>query len=412
MFILRRCVDKFCDPVRTSDVSLPDLMICAPWASDSFSCLANGIDHTACCKSRGLPDPCTQLCSGNITRVDYNQFRCIQYMGELSNCLLQGYGVLPGPPAAFRVTNINPTFAILRWEMPKSLGKTVVSYNVRYRPISGDSDLTNTYKTINSRIVPYILQDLLPTSEYEVYVTAVNEHGVGEPSTRILFKTTADQMEATSSENAYNVTACCVAVGIGSQCMPLCDYSAKLSQLRQLTDTCSKDFPKLLKCGAGGRNHVQCCEQRGIPKPCHGFCTGHVTEELLVTAAACLPYVGNVIQCFEEGTGLLPGPITQLRATSISDDSVTLVWQPPSDGTVDRYVVHYSATEQFATKSTNPVDFQMDQQFNVTKTQAVITNLKSKQLYNFFVLALNDYGTSLPSSIVTINITKEGMRRL
>lgn len=293
-----RCVDKFCDPVRTADVSLPDLMICAPWASDSFSCLANGIDHTACCKSRGLPEPCIQLCTGNITRVDYNQFRCIQYMSELSNCLLQGYGVLPGPPAAFRVTNINPTFAILRWEMPKILGKTVMSYNIRYRPTSSDGE----YKTINSKAVPYILENLMVSSEYEVYVNAINEHGIGEPSTRILFRTAVGQMEAASSEMAYNVSACCSTVGISSKCMPLCDYSAKLSDLRQLTQTCSKEFPKLLRCGAGGRNHVKCCERRGIPQPCLGFCTGHVTEELIVTAAACLPYVGNVIQCFEEGT--------------------------------------------------------------------------------------------------------------
>lgn len=281
-------------------------MICAPWASDSFSCLANGIDHTACCRSRGLPDPCIQLCTGNITRVDYNQFRCIQYMSELSNCLLQGYGVLPGPPAAFRVANINPTFAILRWEMPKSLGKTVVSYNIRYRATSSRNSDANSYKTINSKTVPFILQNLMMSTEYEVYVAAVNEHGVGEPSTRIIFQTQSNQMEESSSENAYNVTACCSTVGISSKCMPLCDYSAKLSNLRDLTQTCSKEFPKLLRCGAGGRNHVQCCERRGIPQPCLGFCTGHVTEELVITAAACLPYVGNVIQCFEEGNNYLP----------------------------------------------------------------------------------------------------------
>lgn len=401
-----RCVDKFCDPIRTADVSLPDLMICAPWASDSFSCLANGIDHTACCKSRGLPEPCIQLCTGNITRVDYNQFRCIQYMSELSNCLLQGYGVLPGPPMGFRVTHINPTFAILRWEMPKVLGKTVVSYNIRYRPTSDGNG--TPYKTINSKSVPYILQNLMASTEYEVYVTALNEHGIGEPSTRILFRTAVGLMEATSSEAAYNVTACCSMVGVSGKCMPLCDYSAKLTDLRQLTQTCTKDFPKLLRCGAGGRNHVQCCERRGIPQACLGFCTGHVTEELVVTAAACLPYVGNVIQCFEEGTGLIPGPVIQLHATSIADDSLTLIWQPPLDGSVNHYVVHYSMIDELASKAIATA-FEMDQQLHVIQPQAVINNLKSKQLYNFFVLAANDHGTSLPSSIITINITKEAL---
>ena len=295
-----RCVDRFCDPIRTADVSLPDLMICAPWAKDSFSCLANGLDHTGCCQARGLPPACLQLCTGNITRIDFTQFRCIQYMDELSNCLLEGYGVLAGPPASFRITNVNPTFAILRWDVPKTLGKTVVSYNVRYR-VTNDADAV--YHTINTKSVPYILENLDASTEYEVYVAAVNEHGVGQGSPRILFRTTAQRLDESSSSavSAYNVSSCCHAVSLDAKCMPLCDYSAKLSDLNALTQTCSKEFPKLLRCGAGGRNHMQCCERRGIPDPCLSFCTGHVTDQLMITASACLAYVGNVIQCFQEG---------------------------------------------------------------------------------------------------------------
>lgn len=109
------------------------------------------------------------------------------------------------------------------------------------------------------------------------------------------------------------------------------------------------------------------------------------------------------------GTGLIPGPIIQLRATSITDNSVTLMWQPPVDGTVDQYVVHYSMIDGLASKATTTT-FEMDMQLNVTKPQAIIKDLKSKQLYNFFVLATNDHGTSLPSSIVTVNVTKEGSK--
>ena len=211
-----RCVDKFCDPVRTADVSLPDLMICAPWASDSFSCLANGVDHSRCCRSRGLPAPCVQLCSGNISRVDFNQFRCIQYMDDLSNCLLQGYGVLPGPPAAFRITNINPTFAILRWQMPKTLGKTVVSYNVRFRATSVDEP--KDYQLLNTNSVPYILENLKAAQEYEVYVSAVNEHGVGDGSVRILFETPKQLHDDDQpQQSGYNVTSCCQQVAIHFQ---------------------------------------------------------------------------------------------------------------------------------------------------------------------------------------------------
>jgi hypothetical protein len=117
-------------------------------------------------------------------------------------------------------------------------------------------------------------------------------------------------------------------------------------------------------------------------------------------------HLGNNFE-FKLGTGLIPGPIIELRATAITDDSVTLTWQPPVDSNAEQYVVHYSMIDELASKAAS-TSFEMDQQLNVTKTQAVITNLKSKQLYNFFVLAVNDHGTSLPSSVITINITKEG----
>ncbi len=79
------------------------------------------------------------------------------------------------------------------------------------------------------------------------------------------------------------------------------------------------------------------------------------------------------------------------------------------DGSVNQYVVHYSMIEGLASKAVTST-FEMDMQLNVTNPQAIIQDLKSKQLYNFFVLASNDHGTSLPSSIVTINITKEGCK--
>lgn len=284
-------------------------MICAPWASESFSCLANGIDHSGCCQSRGLPPPCIQLCTGNISRIDFQQFRCVQYMEELSNCLLQGYGVLPSAPLTLRVTNLNPTFAVLRWDVPKTLGKSVVSYNVRYRATSLDDDddaSGKVYHLLNTKSVPFILEKLEAASEYEIYVEAINDHGVGLPSERVIFTTPADdRLVEESSSASYNVTSCCHAVSITPRCMSLCDYSAKLSEFKSLTQSCSRDFPKLLRCSAGGRNHIGCCQRRGVPQECLNFCTGHVTEDVLVTSAACMPYIDNVIQCFEEGISIL-----------------------------------------------------------------------------------------------------------
>lgn len=42
------------------------------------------------------------------------------------------------------------------------------------------------------------------------------------------------------------------------------------------------------------------------------------------------------------GTGLLPGPVSDLHATAVANKSVTLQWEPPADGSnVTDYVIHY-----------------------------------------------------------------------
>ena len=76
MIIFFRCVTKLCDPKMTVELEIPDLMICAVHAPTAFTCLANGIDHTPCCRQRGIPSPCTDLCAANFTtRLDFHYFK-------------------------------------------------------------------------------------------------------------------------------------------------------------------------------------------------------------------------------------------------------------------------------------------------------------------------------------------------
>lgn len=71
----KTCLNKLCDPAMAAVAEITDLMICAPWAADTFSCLTNGIDHTPCCRARGLPEICQLLCTGNVTSIDFNYFK-------------------------------------------------------------------------------------------------------------------------------------------------------------------------------------------------------------------------------------------------------------------------------------------------------------------------------------------------
>lgn len=74
--------------------------------------------------------------------------RCLEFMSDYINCLLQGYGVLPGPPSKVHVTDIAPYFAILHWSSPATLGDTVQYYNVYYRKITTEDSTYTIIKKV------------------------------------------------------------------------------------------------------------------------------------------------------------------------------------------------------------------------------------------------------------------------
>ncbi|RVE49896.1 hypothetical protein evm_005489 [Chilo suppressalis] len=398
------CVDKLCDPTKTFEIGLQvtDLMICAPWAGVTFGCLANGMDHTPCCRARGLPESCLPLCSGNITTLDFNHFKCLRYMSSYTNCLLQGYGVLPGPPSKLHLTNIDTDYAVVHWSPPAALADTVQTYNLHYKSLSVDDE----YRVIERVHSPYILEDLESNTDYEIYVEAVNEHGVGEGSPRLIFRTQSQLLEEEEeAANAYNVTECCERVQLAGVCMPLCTYDAKMSDLRSLAPLCAQEFHKLLRCGAGGRNHAACCARRGVPANCRGVCAGAYTGGV----NTCVPYIGNIVQCFEEGTGLLPGPPRELHAQVTSKGSLLLDWAAPQDvenGTF--YVVHWrkvNNSSQSYTYNTLPA-FTQGMQAQTNATSMELQPLTANSTYQMFVVAMNQHGASLPSSMIIFNYTE------
>lgn len=42
----------------------------------------------------------------------------------------------------------------------------------------------------------------------------------------------------------------------------------------------------------------------------------------------CLAYGGNIIQCFEEGTEKIPGPVENFHANIVTGSSISLEWVP------------------------------------------------------------------------------------
>ncbi|XP_019771440.1 Ig-like and fibronectin type-III domain-containing protein 2 isoform X3 [Dendroctonus ponderosae] len=401
----KTCLSKLCDPIEAERVEITDLMICAPWAPDTFGCLTNGIDHTPCCKERGLPDICQQLCTGNVSSLDFNYFKCLRYMGEYTNCLLQGYGVLPSAPTQVHITNVESEFALLHWSPPKKLGETVLSYNVHIRPVNSeedDDDEEPEYKIIPHARSIWVLEGLQSVTDYEVYVEAVNVHGVGNPSPRLTFRTGSKIEEDEIEEAAaYNVTACCVEANLNSVCLPLCSYNANMNDIKRLA-VCGTEFHTILRCAAGGRNHGSCCSRRGVPSTCLSLCSGVLVDSLRHTALNCVTYIGNIVQCFEEGTGTLPAAVSGVHAIAADASSIILEWSPPEEGpNVTDYVIHYQKVDNNTMHETL---IKLDKQINTTGFYYALTDLEENAMYQVFVVARNAYGTSLPSSIVFIKL--------
>ncbi|ODM96583.1 Ig-like and fibronectin type-III domain-containing protein C25G4.10 [Orchesella cincta] len=400
------CVSKLCDPKLATQVEIPDLMICAPWTPEVFSCLADGKDHSPCCRARGIPAPCYDLCTGNITKLDYHYFKCLRYMGEYGNCLMEGYGVLPTAPRQLRVSNVQEDFAIIHWSPPSTLNDTVTGYLVHYRPLS---TFENEYHHVKAVHPPYILENLYSNAEYEVYVEAMNEHGVSLPSQRVVFRTASTTQETEELEAAidnYNETACCVAVGMNPTCLPLCSYDASMSDIRSLAFACASEFHTLLRCAAGGRDHSACCTRRGVSENCLDICSARVPDSLLSMAENCLPYIGNIVQCFEEGTELIPGPVEEFHSNLVTDSSVGLSWLAPKNYDISNYQVFYQVKNPSSASSS--VDKPADpKSLNTTDTSIEVTGLTKGQVYRFFVVAINAHGSSIPSSVILVNVTRE-----
>ncbi|XP_043212937.1 Ig-like and fibronectin type-III domain-containing protein 2, partial [Amphibalanus amphitrite] len=318
-----RCLRQLCDPRVASDTVVTDVIICAPWAEKTFACMADGRDHSACCRARGLPQICVDLCAGNVTKIDFRYFRCLGFMGSYASCLMQGYGVVPSAPVDPRVALAESSFAVLRWNPPGTLADTVTSYTVVYRSSFPETENDTAYKTILDVHSPFLLGDLKADTDYEFYVEAVNQRGAGPQSSRVLFRTMPEKMlvqEAT--ESSYNLSTCCMMAEMSLACLPLCHYNARMSTMKGLAHICAPEYHKLLRCSAGGRDHTACCERRGVPTNCLGACRGEGT-----LASECTPYLGNLWQCYEEGTGRLPAPVTGLHVTGVTNHSVMLIWE-------------------------------------------------------------------------------------
>ncbi|KAG5899208.1 hypothetical protein JTB14_034466 [Gonioctena quinquepunctata] len=182
----------------------------------------------------------------------------------------------------------------------------------------------------------------------------------------------------------YNITACCVEVQVNTLCLPICSYDANMTDINALAGT------MVLVVAVGGFQKVvwRCARE---------FWSLHLHVS---------PYVGNIALCLEEGSGVLPGPISALNAMIVDKNSIMLEWSPPVNSTnVTGYVVHYQKVDN---TSMHETILKLEKQLNTTNTSAIITSLEENQMYQFFVVATNDHGNF--ATIFDYNDSSSGTR--
>ena len=94
-----------------------------------------------------------------------------------------------------------------------------------------------------------------------------NQLGVGQPSSRLVFRTTSlreEELEVVEGERP-SPAQCCQTAGVSSDCQPLCTFDLDTASLANLTAVCSQQLDRVVRCGAGGRDHLQCCRRRAVP---------------------------------------------------------------------------------------------------------------------------------------------------
>jgi hypothetical protein len=272
-------------------------------------------------------------------------------MPEIANCMLSGYNVLASEPRNFRFSNVGVNIGLLHWDWPEDHSDTIDGFRIIYTLIKPGSTGHNVKVVKIVKKSPYILEDLKPDSSYEVFVQARNFYGVGNPSTRIVFRTAKSIFVKPMDDKTYDQMGCCSRSGVKDECLGMCQYNASLTEIRKLTNLCQDDLAKVTKCAAGGRDHLPCCYRRGVSTECQMLCQGvqYTPDHSIYTK--CLSFIGNIMLCLEEGVVSLPPPVQKFHAQFVGNNKATFAWEPLDKDVFKQYEVYYKKLEN----NTSPV---------------------------------------------------------
>ncbi|VDK70982.1 unnamed protein product, partial [Onchocerca ochengi] len=153
---------------------------CSEYGDVWVQCTSEGHDHTRCCAESGIPDECMSACRHPFTlKAD-----CIEYTPILAKCYSWLTTNLPSAVSNLEITSRNSTSVLFSWDVP--LQRPGNAYQVTLD--KGNSVFRQVNVTTNSAR----FDNLEPSTNYTVFVTAFNNYGSSPPSFKISFETLPD----------------------------------------------------------------------------------------------------------------------------------------------------------------------------------------------------------------------------
>ncbi|XP_074647690.1 Ig-like and fibronectin type-III domain-containing protein 2 [Tubulanus polymorphus] len=269
------------------------------------------------------------------------------------------------------------------WDKPRYAPYGITQYRIEW---SMDE---NFFYSANTKLTSYKIQGLQPSTSYNIRLIAINPKAESSPSdmTQQMTRDGVVVVKPTNPPPIQSFSDCCNKSGVNPACVPLCEGKT-VSNVVQ----CSKDLDKIVICLSDRRNHDSCCNQRHVPSVCLPYCHGK-SQGNTYAAVGCMLHIDSMRSCFFSNYYDLPTAPEEFVVTSVGVNSLTCSWKPPASNQVGiKYIFFYRA-DLFYSRYTA---------ISNATSPMTLKYLYGNQFYEIFVIAHNNLGSSLPSTMVRV----------
>uniref|UniRef100_A0A915L224 Uncharacterized protein n=1 Tax=Romanomermis culicivorax TaxID=13658 RepID=A0A915L224_ROMCU len=271
------------------------------------------------------------------------------------------------------------------------------------------------YLDVNTTETCATLSKLKPSTQYSLYVVATNDYGTSLPSLKQTVTTTAAILPNVSLPN---IKQCCADNKVEPACAAkLCDVESPPTAAGSfnLAFSCRKEFPQVTPCltdfytqnderlkhselyknytkDYDGRDHTQCCREKGVGGECLKLCNGAIST-LGMSSILCISLdIQSIYLCYREGYMNLPTPPVNVTLLESGKSSAKILWNEPLVNLhrVSNYSLFYKQNQD---------RFYIEKP-NVT-SPFLLTRLIPDRTYDVYVIAKGTQGSSLRSALVT-----------